>query len=51
MGTSTASLSATYLALLWPLLVTAMRGTSAGVGKEQGLQTKLGSVFWSSDDG
>ena len=36
--------------LMWPLLVTVVTGTSAAVGKEQGLQTKAGSGCSSSDD-
>ena len=51
MGISSASLSETCLFLLWPLLVTTVTGTSAVVGKEQGLQTKIGSGCASSDDG
>ena len=51
MGTSSASLSETCLFLFWPLLVTTVTGTSAAVGKEQGLRTKIGSVCSSSDDG
>ena len=38
------------LFLLWPLLVTAVTGTSAAVGKEQGLRTKAGSGCSPSDD-
>ena len=51
MGTSSASISETCLFLLWPLLVTTVTETSGAVGKEQGLQTKIGSGCSSSNDG
>ena len=50
METSPASLSETCLFLLWPLLVTAVTKSSAAVGKEQSLRTKVGSGCSSSDD-
>ena len=51
MGTLSASLSETCLFLLWPLLATTVAGTSAAVGREQGLRTKIGSGCSSYDDG
>ena len=51
MEISSDSLSETCLFRLWSLLVTTVTGTSAAVGKEQGLRTKIGSGCSSSDDG